>query len=327
MDALNKAQKMVLMVRMMSSRGGVRANELIDRFGLDSRSMRRYLSDLRDIDVPIIDEGRGDLRTISVDPRWRRTGVQLTLTEVLSLHFGRTLFNFLEGTSFAADLDDAIERLEPAVSRAHQDIARQLDTKFLAVREQTKDYRGGANEMIDDVISALVYNNVLEGQYRKASGVSKRYRLHPFTLATYRQGLYLFALDTSVSQVKTFAVERFVDLRRTRERFDYPRGWNPTTHIAHAFGIIDGEPIEARVAFNPREAAYIRERTWHPTQQYGTLPDGRLELRLSVANTVELRQWVLSFGSACEVLSPPELVHQVGEELRAAAARYEGTLA
>ncbi len=100
---MNKAQKMVRMVELMTRRGGVTAMELRERFDLDSRSFRRYLADLREIDVPIIDEGRGDDRLISIDARWRRTGVQLTLAEVLSLHFGRTLFNFLEGTSFAAD--------------------------------------------------------------------------------------------------------------------------------------------------------------------------------------------------------------------------------
>ena len=44
-----------------------------------------------------------------------------------SLHFGRKLFTFLSGTQFAEDMDDAIERLEPAISRAHADLARHLD--------------------------------------------------------------------------------------------------------------------------------------------------------------------------------------------------------
>ena len=74
----------------------------------------------------------------SLGSRWRRAGVQLSLAEVLSLHFGRTLFNFLDGTSFAEDLTGAIERLEPAISRADAHLARQLDTKFVAVPEPSK---------------------------------------------------------------------------------------------------------------------------------------------------------------------------------------------
>jgi len=314
---------MVSMIGLMSRRGGVRATELMERFELDARSLRRYIADLKDLDVPLVDDGRGEDRIIDLDPRWKRTGVQLSLTEVLSLHFGRTLFNFLEGTSFASDLDGAIERLEPAISRAHADLARHLDTKFVAVTEHAKDYRGELSEFIDEAVSALVYNNPLDAQYRKMGGVHATYRLHPYTLAVFRQGLYLFALDMDAGQVKTFALERFHALiRRRGERFEYPHGWSPRAYIAHAFGIISGPPEEVVLAFGEREAGYIRERTWHPTQTFRTLPDGRLELRLQVAITVELETWIRGFGPECQVLGPPALVDRIAASLRAAADRY-----
>ena len=93
---LNKGQKLVKMVELMVRRGGVRASELMERFELDPRSLRRYLADLRELDLPLNDTGRGESRILAMDPRWRRTGVQLSLAEVLSLHFGRKLFNFLD---------------------------------------------------------------------------------------------------------------------------------------------------------------------------------------------------------------------------------------
>ena len=318
---LNKAQKLVQMVELMARRGGVRTSELMERFDLDARSLRRYLADLRDLDVPLRDDGRGDERLISVDPRWRRTGVQLSLAEVLSLHFGRKLFNFLEGTSFAEDLDGAIERLEPAISRAHHTLTKQLDTKFLAVPEPAKDYRL-ASEILDDVVTAIVYNNPIETRYRKAGGLESQKLLHPYTLATFRQGLYLFAKDVEANLVKTYAIERFVAVARRRENFTIPVGWRPDAHIAHAFGIISGTPEHVAIAFSERVISYIRERTWHPTQTFRTLPDGRLELRMLVATTVELETWIQGFGADAEVLLPLSLRDAVGRSLRAAAAKY-----
>lgn len=324
MSSLNKAQKLVRILELMTRRGGIRASELMERFDLDARTLRRYLSDLKELDLPLQDDGRGDDRTIAIDARWRRTGVQLTLTEVLSLHFGRKLFNFLQGTPFAQDMDGAIERLQPAISRTQADIAKDLDKKFLAVPESHKDYRRHA-DVIDDVITALVYNNPLEARYKKLTGAPRRYRLHPFTLATFRQGLYLFALDLSGegNQVKSFAIERFTDVRRIAgEKFEYPGTWNPEAHIATAFGIISGEPVDVQIAFSESVAAYIRERTWHPTQTTSTLPDGRLLLRLSVSNSVELRTWILSFGDDAEVLNPPALVSDIATTLQRASERY-----
>ena len=320
---LNKGQKLVKMVELMRRVGGVRATELMERFELDSRSLRRYMSDLRGLGLPLQDQGRSVNRVISLDARWRRTGVQLTLAEVLSLHFGRRLFTFLNGTSFATDMDDAIERLGPAVSRAHRDLAQELDQKFLAVAEHAKDYRGDVSDIIDDAVTALVYNNPLEVAYRKTSGVEGRYLLHPYTLAVFRQGLYLFALDTNANLVKTFALERFTKMaRRRKEHFAVMNGWRPEAHIAHAFGIISGAPELVTVAFSPRAATYIRERVWHPTQTYRTRADGWLELKMSVAISVELEIWIRGFGADARVEEPEPLVARLASSLRAAAELY-----
>ena len=190
---LNKAQKMVKIVEIMTRRGGVRASELADRFDLDARTLRRYLSDIRAMGTPIEDEGRGDERILSIEASWRRTGVSLTLTEVLSLHFG--VVQFLDGTSFAEDLQGAIERLQPAISRTHADLARHLDTKFIAVPEPRKTWTETSSDIVDEVVNlVLVYNNSVDARYRRLNGVEKAVLLRPYTLATYRQGLYLFAL-------------------------------------------------------------------------------------------------------------------------------------
>lgn len=321
---MNKAQKLVQIVELVRRAGGVRAEELIERFDLDARSLRRYLADLRDIDVPLIDEGRAEARVIRVDSRWRRSGVQLTIMEVLSLHFGRTLFTFLDGTSFAQDLDGAIERLEPAISRADAELSRDLHRRFVAVPEHAKTYSGEVSEVIDELMSALVKDQPLTVRYRKASGVTRRYGLLPYTLAVYRQGLYLFALDEAAGHVKTFAVERIAEVARRRgERFERPADWDPQHHLRHAFGIIGGDPVPVRIAFSPEVRAYVRERRWHATQTFSARPDGWLELGLDVAPSVELVSWIRGFGPDARVLAPASLVEVVREGARRTLARYE----
>ncbi len=319
----NKSQRMVQMIELMSRPGGVRATELMDRFEVDSRTLRRYLSDLREMRVPYSDEGRGDRRVIGVDPRWRRTGVQLSLAEVLSLHFGRRLFTFLDGTSFASDLDGALERLQPAISRTHAELSRQLDRKFVAIPEHAKEYGGEVAEVIDDLVTALVYGNPVEMRYRRADEVTRRYRLHPYTLAVYRQGLYLLALDVEAGVVKTWAVERITELVRShRDKFPYPDGWDPEAHLADAFGIFSGRPEEVKVAFSPAVRTLVRERRWHRTQELRRTPDGWVELTMRVGVSVELVAWVLSFGRDARVIAPQSLRERVVEEARLMTAMY-----
>jgi predicted DNA-binding transcriptional regulator YafY len=65
--------------------------------------------------------------------------------------------------------------------------------------------------------------------------------------------------------------------------------------------------VTVRVAFLPTLAPYIRERLWHPSQQFRDLPDGRLEVALKVADTLEVRRWILGYGVQAEVLEPASL--------------------
>jgi predicted DNA-binding transcriptional regulator YafY len=319
---LNKSQKFVRLLELLQRRGGITATELMSRFELDSRTLRRYLVDLKDLGLPVHDDGNGTERIVSIDPTYARTGVQLTLAEVLSLHFGRTLFTFLEGTTFASDLEGAIERLEPAIARSHADLTRDLDRKFLAVGEHAKDYRD-EGDVLDEIVSALLYSNPADAEYRAVRGVGKIYRLEPLTLATYRQGLYLFARDVAEEKVKTFAVERFIRFSRLRrEHFDYPAGFHPRDHVRDCFGITGGAAEEVVAEFSPEIAPYIRERTWHASQRIETLADGTVRLHLHVSLGPELREWLLGFGPDVVIRAPAALAGQIRDAHLAAVARY-----
>jgi proteasome accessory factor B len=74
--------------------------------------------------------------------------------------------------------------------------------------------------------------------------------------------------------------------------------------------------------FTPAVAARVREAAWHPSQEVRELGDGALEWRATVAGTIEIRVWILSWGDDVEVLAPELLRADVAATLRRAAARY-----
>jgi len=319
---LNKSQKFVRILEMVSRRGGVPAHVLADRFGLDARTLRRYLADLHDLGLPIEDNGTGNERMIAIAPTYARSGVQLTLAEVLSLHFGRTLYTFLDGTTFAADMEGAIERLQPAIARSTADLTRDIDRKFMAVGEHAKDYSSDP-DLLDEVISALLYSNPADAEYRGVRGMGKIYRLEPLTLAVYRQGLYLYARDVAEGKIKSFAVERFARFSRLRrESFPYPADYDPRNMVTNSFGITGGAAEEVVARFTPAVSFYVRERLWHPTQRLEKLPDGGVRLKMQVVCGPELKEWLLGFGPQVRVDGPDHLVTFIRDAHRAALANY-----
>ncbi|RME24930.1 MAG: transcriptional regulator [Deltaproteobacteria bacterium] len=313
---LNKSQKFVLIVQRMED-GGITTAELMDEFGLDSRTLRRYMTDLRAAGLPVQSHGRGLDRVWTLDASYRRRRVPLTLLELVSLHFGRTLFDFMGGTHFAQDADDAIERLSTLVGM--DDLVSDLDRKFVAVREASKDYTRDS-ELIDEILTALLRQNPCHALYARVAGPTRAYHLHPYTLGVYRQGLYLFAWDVDDERVKTFAVDRFRAFQRQRkEHFDYPPDYRPQDVYADSFGIIGGPLIDVRLRFRRSAAPYIRERTWHSSQQLEDTDDGGVILSLRVGRSYELLSWILSFGPDVRVLAPDDLALQIQHLHREAA--------
>lgn len=316
---LNKSQKFVRLLEEMQGPGGVTAGEVMARFDLDDRTLRRYLADLRELGLPVQADGRSHTRRLWVDASYRRTGVQLSLLELVSLRFGRALFDFLDGTGFAADMDDALETLSTLAVGPGAEHAHDLDRKFLAVPEHRKDHSRDA-DLLEDILTALLYQNPVRAHYQRIGGPTRAYSLYPYTLATYRQGLYLFAFDVEEGKIKTFAVDRFRNFERTRgEHFPYPDDYDPAALVADSFGIIGGAKEEVCLRFNRRVSPYILERVWHPSQALEPEADGSVLLRMHVGASPELVGWVMSFGPDCRVQSPPSLVEQIRRLHREAA--------
>jgi predicted DNA-binding transcriptional regulator YafY len=131
------------------------------------------------------------------------------------------------------------------------------------------------------------------------------------------------AYDEDRRAVRDFAIHRIRRITITTDTFDIERGFEFRKYMAEAFGIEKGgRAVEVAIRFGPRQARWMRERKWHRSARIQEELDGAVTLRLRVADTSELRRWVLQFGAEAEVLSPPSLRTTIAETLRTAAAAY-----
>src|SRR5207249_2910275 len=130
-----------------------------------------------------------------------------------------------------------------------------------------------------------------------------------------RGGLYLVGWCHLRQALRIFAVERMRDVALLRRTFTVRPGFDADEYLGKSWGIVQGELVTVKVVFAKSLARYIRERLWHPSQKLRDLPDGRLEMMLQVADTLEVRRWILGYGVQAEVLAPEGL----REALRAEA--------
>jgi len=89
------------------------------------------------------------------------------------------------------------------------------------------------------------------------------------------------------------------------------RQWRLLHMIERPHGVVFARPL----------APDIRERRWHPSQKLVDLADGRREMTLQVADTLEVRRWILGYRVQAEVLEPASLREALGAEAETLATK------
>jgi proteasome accessory factor B len=158
-----------------------------------------------------------------------------------------------------------------------------------------------------------------EARARRA--VVRPYLIEP-SLQTH--ALYLIGFDETRDALRTFKVERITDVALTPRTFELPEGDGIEGALGRAWDIIADQPAtEVVLRFSASVAARVQEATWHPTQRVDVGDDGSLTWRATVAGTIEIRLWILSWGDDVEVLVPEALRFDVASTHRRAGSRYD----
>lgn len=122
--------------------------------------------------------------------------------------------------------------------------------------------------------------------------------------------------------IRTFKLERIRDVELTEETYEVPADFDPVAYLKSSWGIVADEEMEVRLRFSAAVAGRVEECVWHPSQWTRRLEDGRLEFVVTVAGTMEITPWILSWGAEVDVVAPAELRARAAEVARRQAALY-----
>jgi predicted DNA-binding transcriptional regulator YafY len=313
----------VLQVLQAHGDEGVRPSEIAKRVAMSVRNVYRDLQALEtEIGVPLWNEkGRWGVSDAAFLPP-----LSLTLQEAMAVFISaRLMARFSD--KYDPNLAAAFQKLEeglPEPLRVH--VERTLDV--LADRPVDPRF----NRHVAGLTKAWAERRVVElsyapGRYDGADPQPRRAVVHPYLLepSLETHALYLIGHDETRNAIRTFKVERILDLAVTPRTFEPPPAGTLERALRGAWDIIADQPeTEVVLRFSPGVAGRVREATWHPTQRVEEDEDGSLTWRARVAGTVEIRLWILSWGDEVEVIEPVELRDDIAATFRRGAARYAG---
>jgi proteasome accessory factor B len=288
--------------------------------GMSRRTVYRDLQALEtEIDIPLWSEGG----KWGIVPGAFLPPLRLTLDEAVAFFFAARLtaqFADRYDPDTGAAFQKLAEILPPVVA---QHLERTIDV--LASRpadeRQTRNLRLLARAWAERRVVELTYDVATYSPGRPP----RRARVHPYLLeasATTR-ALYLIGFDESRDAIRTFKLQRILEMSLTPDVFEAPDPRLVQESLSPAWGVIaDQEEVEVVLRFDPEIAGRVTETTWHPTERVSREPDGSVVWRCRVSGTLEIRRWILQWGSQVLVLEPAELRDQMAETYREAAARY-----
>ena len=294
---------------------GLTTAQIADKMEISQRQAQRDIVALeRERGVPFIRQGT----RWTLIPGYFLPPVHFTLPEAMAMVVGaRLMWRYAD-------------RANPFAETAYEKLAAVLPE---AMKAPVMEVAEGMTEKPEDGVWTKVFA-ALTTAWAERRKVRIRYTMQGRTFERVvwplfieptptAHSCYLIAHDQKRGEPRVYRLDRISGVTVLEDRFDPPLGASLRKLLGHAWGIWSSDrPVEIVLRFTPRVADRVTAANWHESQEVHELPDGRVELRLLIAEPTEIRPWILGWGKECEVVAPRELRESILAELEEAAVVY-----
>jgi predicted DNA-binding transcriptional regulator YafY len=316
------ARQWQLIQHLAKSRAGIGLDELARELDCVKRTVYRDLDALMYAGFPVKSEKRDGRAFYSFLDSYSLGDVPFTPDELLALAFSEDLLRVLEGTVFHDSIASALAKIRAGLGPELTNYLSRMTDTFRVIPGPHKRYAQFADtiRMLND---AVLSQQTVAMKYRTGrSGAESERGLDPYRVWYRSGGLYVIGHDHQSGEIRTFAIDRIVEIDATDKSFEVAPSFDFDTFVSSAFGVISETPVAVRIRFDSDWKNHVMEHTWHPSQKVAELSDGGVELTMEVGGTTEVRNWVMSFGAGAEVIEPSALRADVITELERVTARY-----
>ena len=314
-----------LLQQLAETRQGISLRQLAASFQVSDRTLRRDLVILQTVGFPLeeVTAERGLKRW-----KMRPFGDQLAfhLTDMVSILMSRRLMEPLAGTPFWEGHQRVLRKIRAALGDRAVSYCDKL-SEMLRISGFGSSNYSQRGAIIDALMLGMEEGRRVRLEYQSAGNLAAAVQdVVPRGLIWHNGSLYLAAWSVARQEYRTYKVDRMLGAEvgeLTNEglgsEFSLP-DWQ-----SRAFGVFQGEGQELRqlrIQFAADAARYVQESWWHSSQQITARPDGTVELTLELNDYSAVSKWILGFGSSATVLTPPDLVQRMREELDIMRAKY-----
>ena len=299
----NSATRLITLILLLQRKSNQKATDLAAELGISVRTLHRYFGMLDEMGIPIYSE-RGRHGGFSLVRGYKMPPLVLTPDEAVAVSLGTSLVGEIWGELYRSAAKGALAKLDnllPDEQRGEIAWARHalVATGFLRADLGRMGVKLAAlRQAVHDRCTQRIH-------YRSRQNLDPEWRqVDPYVLVFRWGWWYLVGFCHRRQAVRTFRVDRVLDLEHTDNLFDVPTSFDIQAYLQTEW--TEKSQLEVRLRFDPEFAFLAQEGglNWETTQ---VCPDGAVEVTYKAPDLIWAASMAMGFGPTFSVLSPPEL--------------------
>ncbi|MGC9497785.1 helix-turn-helix transcriptional regulator [Streptomyces sp. WG7] len=226
--------RVLTLLELLQSGGTRTVAELADRLGVEGRTVRRYVDQLIDLDVPV-ESVRGRYGGYRLAPGYRLPPLMLSDDEALAVLLGLVAGRRAGLTTAQHTASETASAKIRRVLPKH--IARRLDTllESLAFTERPGESATPDAGVLLTVADAVRHRRPVSIRYTDRDGRRSERTLHAYGIVAHAGRWYVTGADARIGEDRTFRLDRIADARTLPGSFEAPAGPAPAQRVVSAF--------------------------------------------------------------------------------------------
>lgn len=286
--------RVLTLLELLQSGGTRTVAELADRLGVEGRTVRRYVDQLIDLDVPV-ESVRGRYGGYRLAPGYRLPPLMLGDDEALAVLLGLVAGRRAGLTTTQHTANETASAKIRRVLPKH--IARRLDTllESLAFTEQPGKFEAPDSGVLLTIADAVRHCRPVSIRYTDRDERHSERTLHAYGIVAHAGRWYVTGKDARIGEDRTFRLDRIADARPLPGSFEAPVGSGPAQRVLSAFATAEyRHEVTLRVHGTVEQIRSRLPASIASLEEHGPAAgkDGQSERWLRVELRVERLDWL-----------------------------------
>lgn len=304
--------RLLTVLELLQARGSITGADLAERLEVDRRSIRRYVTMLQDLGIPV--EGiRGPAGGYRLRPGYKLPPLMFTDGEAVALTLALIAAPRLGLAVDPAAANGALAKIERVLPVAVRERVQAVQS---VIAVESDDYGPGAES---DIVALLSHSSTLSQRvflgYRANSGDITERMVDPFGVVNLGRRWYLAGYCHLRCDRRTFRIDRISSAISLDQPFARPSDVDPLQMVLDSIAAIPGT-YQIEVLLKTTISTAVRHiRPGHG--RFREVEDGVL-FRCQVDDLGGVARFIVGLGYPFEILEPAALkvaVRELADEL------------